>query len=104
MRTIRIKAHAPTVYQFGSLRAFGLTTTDNGPGGKTGIDYFDSEEEAVEYLKDCVDNYYASHGTEEEIKEKLEDCEQGYLELDAVTAHIESATYHSDDEDDVTWN
>lgn len=103
MRTIRIRAHAPTVYQFGSLRAFGLTTTANGPSGKTGIDHFDSEEEAVQYLKDCVDNYYA-YGAEEDINEKYEDCEQGFLELDAVTAKIETATYHSDDEDDVTWS
>ena len=103
MKTIRIKAHAPTAYQFGSLRAFGLTTIDYGPGGKEGIDYFDSEEEAIQYLKDCVDNYYAS-GTEDDINEKYEDCEQGFLELDAVTAKIETATYHSDDEDDVTWS
>lgn len=93
MKTIRIKAHAPTVYQINSLRAFGLPTTNDGPGGFTGVDYFEDEDEATEYLKNCVNHYYSSHGSEEEINEKLSDCESGYLELDAVTAHIQELQY-----------
>lgn len=98
----RVFAEAPTVYQSNSIKMFGLT--DQGRDGLLRFDYFDSEEEAVNYLLRCVDLYSVQNGTEDEINELRDQCRMGHLTLDAVTAFVQVAKYHSQDPEDVIWN
>lgn len=97
----RVFAEAPTVYQSNSVRFFGLT--DQGRDGLLTFDYFESEEDAIQYLLDCVNLFAQTNGTEEEIEEMREDCSNGHLTYDAVTAFVQVAEYHSNDPEDVTW-
>lgn len=97
----RVFAEAPTVYQYNSVRMFGLTI--RGRDGLLRYDYFDEEEDAINYLHECIDNYAATNGTEDEIAELREEADRGSVEFDAVRAYVQSAEYHSNDIDDVTW-
>lgn len=82
-----IKAIAPTSYQLNSLRRFGLNVKSNGGGSHTGIETFDTEEEAKEFLTQRAEMYYDEY--EGQVDEHIEGIEaSGYLTIDAVTAKI----------------
>ncbi len=86
-----ITATAPTVYQLNSLAAFNLGHKKNGNGSFTGIQTFENEEAAKEYLKSRADLYNEQdpEGSPEKIQNMYNDIQRGSLRLDAVTAHIE---------------
>lgn len=97
----RVFAEAPTFYQSNSVRFFGLTS--QGRAGLVRFDYFDTEEEAINHLLACVDKFAETDGTEDEIEEMREDARNGHLTYDAVTAFVQTAEYHSENPEDVTW-
>lgn len=86
----QIEATAPTSYQLRSLRAFQLKENNNGNGSHTGILFFESEEEAKQYLMTKADKYNDEdpNGSFEKLSEMYGDIERGALTLDAVTAYI----------------
>jgi len=86
----QIKATAPTSYQLRSLRAFQLEDNNNGNGSHTGRLFFDTEEEAKDYLRIRADKFNDEdpQGSEERLAEMYSDIERCALTLDAVTAYI----------------
>lgn len=88
MKTFKVTATAPTVYQTSSLRRFGMKVNKLGNGSFNSFQIFDSEEEAKTYLVSRAEMYYDQF--EGQVNEHLETIEKnGYLEIDAVTAKIE---------------
>jgi hypothetical protein len=89
---IKITATAPTSYQLRSLHSFGLRVNGH-PGGYFTInEQFDSLEDAMEHLRGQAYKYNEEdpEGSDERLKEMYDSIEAGYLELDAVMAHIVS--------------
>lgn len=87
-----ITATAPSVYQMGSLRAFGLNVKPHRyDGGATGTLEFLTPEAAREHLRECawIYNNNDPNGTDECLREMFADIERGHLTLDAVTACIQ---------------
>jgi len=80
-----IRASAPTIYQYRSVAAFG-NTVKHLDGSFSFEESFDTEEEALNYLKGRADNYA---DTMEELHALYEQInETKTLTLDAVTAGI----------------
>ena len=84
----KVTAKAPTVYQTNSLRRFGMAIKEMGNGSFLSEETFDSEEEAKDYLVKRAEMHYDEF--EGQVNEHLSTIENnGYLEIDAVTARIE---------------
>lgn len=84
----KVEAIAPTVYQRSSLYHFGMKIKEVGNGSFRAVQFFDTEEEAKSFLKTMAINYYDEfEGQSDEHLSNIDRC--GFLEIDAVTAHIE---------------
>lgn len=97
----QIEATAPTSYQLRSLRAFQLEDNNNGNGSHTGRLFFDSEEEAKQYLMIRAEKYNDEdpNGSFERLSEMYGDIERGALTLDAVTAYISESDIEEEEND-----
>jgi len=83
----KIKAVAPTSYQYNSLVYFGMKIKKVGNGSFVSEQYFDTEEQAKVFLVCRAENYY---GDTEQINDALKDiAAAGILEIDTVVARIE---------------
>ena len=86
MNNYKIKAVAPTVYQLSSLRLFGMPIKSHPTGQHVGEMYFDTEEEAKDYLCRRAELYYNDFL---ELSDAYNDIQNfNSLSLDAVTAEI----------------
>lgn len=83
---IRIKATAPTFYQYRSLCAFNLDNQKSAGGAYIGWSDFDTKKEALAYLKERAELYYEDR---KQLREAIRDVKRGALTLDAVTAYCE---------------
>lgn len=87
MRKVKIQAIANTSYQLSSLNRFNLENTMTMRGNIVGEGYFDTLEEAEQYLITRAEMYYdESPGQADEHIEQIK--KYGSLEIDAVTAYI----------------
>jgi hypothetical protein len=87
MTRFKITATAPTTYQIGSLRLFGLNVKSYPTGIHIGEEIFDTEEEAKSFLNKRADSYFED---EDELNEAISDIEKyGLLRMDAVCGRIE---------------
>jgi hypothetical protein len=87
MRRVKIQAIANTHYQLSSLNRFNLENTMTMRGNIVGEGYFNTLEEAEEYLITRAQMYYdESPGQADEHIEQIK--KYGSLEIDAVTAYI----------------
>ena len=86
----QIKAIAPTIYQLHSLRAFNIGSKAIGNGAYIGKIFFNTEEEAKDYLTSRADKYNDEdpEGSESKLADMYADISNGALTLDAVTAYI----------------
>ena len=83
----KVIAIAPTSYQLQSLRNFGLEIKHFKNGSHIFEKYFDTEEEAKEYLIERAELYFYD---ELKLKEAVEEIENyGSVQLDAVKGRIE---------------
>jgi len=92
MAKFKIEAIAPTSYQYGSLRNFGLEIKSYLNGKHVAEGIFDTEKEAKAYLVERAEMYFDgnSDGDEERLAEALESIEKyGSVYLDAVCGSIE---------------
>lgn len=88
----RVIVTAPTRYQQGSMRHFGITSKQLGNGSFYAEQKFENEDEAKQYLKDRAEMYYDGNGDNdaENLAEALDSIERcGRLDLDAASARIE---------------
>jgi hypothetical protein len=84
----KIKAVAPTTYQYTSLGWFNMPIRAVGNGSFISERLCDSEEEAKEYLTYIARNYYEFN--EYKLEDALENiAAAGILQIDAVVARIE---------------
>lgn len=83
---IRIKATAPTIYQYRSLCAFNLDNQKSAGGAYIGWSDFDTKKEAISYLMARAESYYEDR---KQLREAMRDVKRGVLTLDAVTAYCE---------------
>lgn len=81
----KITATAPTTYQFSSLQKFGMPIQKRFNGSFDSEMIFDSKKEAKLYLMKRAN----LHIEYDKLNESYWDIENGFLEIDAVTAHIE---------------
>lgn len=87
-KRFKIKAVAPTGFQYSSVRFFGIPEKQFG-GGYVVEEYFTSEEEAKAYLHERITIHSHTNGSEEEIASMREDVDKhGVLDYDAVRCRI----------------
>jgi hypothetical protein len=87
MRNFKIQAIAPTHYQLSSLTSFNLDNRMTMRGNIVGEGFFDTLEEAEQYLITRAEMYYDEY--EGQVDEHIEQIKKyGSLEIDAVTAYI----------------
>jgi hypothetical protein len=87
MRNFKIQAVAPTHYQLSSLSKLNLENRMTLRGNIVGEGYFDTLEEAEQYLITRAEMYYDEYeGQADELIEQIK--QYGSLEIDAVTAYI----------------
>lgn len=87
MRRIKIQAIANTSYQLSSLNSFNLENHMTTRGNIVGEGYYDTLEEAEQYLITRAEMYYdESPGQVDKYIEQIK--KYGSLEIDAVTAYI----------------
>lgn len=84
----KIKAVAPTAYQYTSLGWFNMPIKPVGNGSYISERLSDTEEEAKEYLTDIARNYYEFN--DGKLEDALKDiAAAGILEIDTIVARIE---------------
>lgn len=87
MRNFKIQAIANSHYQLSSLSKFSLEHRMTMKGNIVGEGFFDTLEEAEQYLITRAEMYYdESPGQADEHIEQIKRCDS--LEIDAVTAYI----------------
>jgi hypothetical protein len=92
MTKFKITATAPTSYQLGSLRNFGLNVKYYPTGSYIGEEVFDTEEEAKAFLKKRSEMFFDgnSDNDEERLSDALDRIEKhGSVYFDAVCGSIE---------------
>lgn len=87
MKTI-LKSTVPTVYQYGSIRAFGIPVEKLPSGAFTCRQEFNTKKEAVEYMLDRAE--VLSDGDEKELRIMKRDIKSGCLRYDATTLTLYS--------------
>jgi len=102
MTKFKITATAPTSYQLGSLRNFGLNVKSYPTGSHVGEEVFDTEEEAKAFLTKRAEMFFDgnSDNDEERLSDALERIEKyGSVYLDAVCGSIEEFEDEEEGED-----
>lgn len=102
MTQFKLRATAPTNYQYQSLTHFGLPI-QNYNGSLVAEKLFDTEEEAKQYLIERAEMYY--DGNREGDEKNLEDAIErinlyGSLRLDAADSIIEEEEEEENEEQD----
>ena len=85
-----IVAHAPTAYQYGSLRAFRMQIKPVFGGSFSAEESFFTKDDAKNYLIELARDYYEDELEYERALEIIENHNQ--LKLDAVTGYIVEKT------------
>lgn len=87
MTKFKITATAPTSYQIGSLRLFGLNVKSYPTGSHVGEEVFDTEEEAKAFLTKRAEMYFEE---ENELNDAISSIQKyGSLRMDAVSGSID---------------
>ena len=87
MRNFKIQAIANTQHSLSSLSRFNLENRMTPRGNIVGEGFFDTLEEAEQYLITRAEMYYDEY--EGQVDEHIEQIKRsGSLEIDAVTAYI----------------
>lgn len=87
MKNFKIQAIANTHYQLSSLNSFNLDNKMTMRGNIVGEGFFDTLEEAEQYLITRAEMYY--NESPNQVDEHIEQIKKyGSLEIDAVTAYI----------------